>query len=550
MKASKICIVLILLSFLNAANAFAQDPNFYIFLAFGQSNMEGHAKIQPQDNLMSNSRFQVMEALDCANLQRKKGQWYTAVPPLSRCYTGLTPTDYFGRTLIANLPDSIRVGVINVSVGGCKIELFDKDNYASYVADAPEWLKNMANEYGGNPYGTLVELAKKAQKDGVIKGLLLHQGESNTGDQSWPEKVKGVYENLISDLNLPKNTPLLAGEMVSAEQGGKCASMNKIIATLPELIPNAHVVSSKDCEAVDDGLHFSAEGYRVLGSRYGATMLMLLNGLVPPPIKSTKKIDLSVVFAPVGFDEQRSDISHGRIDTISYASKTVGTTRKALVYTPPGFSKGRSYPVFYLLHGIGGDEKEWLNGAQPQQILDNLYADGKIEPMIVVMPNGRAMEDDRAIGNIFSKERVEAFATFEDDLLNDLIPYIEKNYEVYKDRENRAIAGLSMGGGQSLNFGLGNLDEFAWVGGFSSAPNTKSPEELVSNPQEATDKLKLLWISCGDKDDLFSVTERTHKYLVENAVPHVYYIEPGGHDFQVWKNDLYMFSKLIFKSPK
>src|SRR5690606_27642748 len=144
------------------------------------------------------------------------------------------------------------------------------------------------------------------------------------------------------------------------------------------------------------------------------------------------------------------------IDTISYRSETVGTERKALVYLPPGFSKKEKYPVLYLLHGIGGDEKEWLNGGHPEVILDNLYADGKLEPMIVVMPNGRAMKDDRAGGNIMEPDKVQAFATFEQDLLNDLIPFIEKKYPVLNDREHRAIAGLSMGGGQSLNFGLGN----------------------------------------------------------------------------------------------
>ena len=162
---------------------------------------------------------------------------------------------------------------------------------------------------------------------------------------------------------------------------------------------------------------------------------------------------------PKEFEELRSGIPSGKLDSIKYASKTVGTTRKALIYTPPGFDKKKKYPVLYLLHGIGGDEKEWLNGAKPQQILDNLYADGKLQPMIVVMPNGRAMKDDRAVGNIFEKDKVEAFATFEKDLLNDLIPFIEKKYPVIADRESRAIAGLSMGGGQSLNFGLGNLDK-------------------------------------------------------------------------------------------
>lgn len=249
-----------------------------------------------------------------------------------------------------------------------------------------------------------------------------------------------------------------------------------------------------------------------------------------------------------GFDTERSGIQRGEIDTISYASKTVGTKRKALIYTPPGFSKKKKYAVLYLLHGIGGDEKEWLNGGKPQVILDNLYAEKKLEPMIVVMPNGRAMKDDRPVGNIFDTIKVQAFATFEKDLLNDLIPFIEKTYPVFTDRENRAIAGLSMGGGQSLNFGLGNLEKFAWMGGFSSAPNTKRPEDLVPNPEEAKKKLKLLWISCGDGDRLITFSQRTHDYLDKNAVPHIYYIEPGGHDFKVWKNGLYMFSQLLFKS--
>jgi enterochelin esterase-like enzyme len=251
--------------------------------------------------------------------------------------------------------------------------------------------------------------------------------------------------------------------------------------------------------------------------------------------------------APQGFDVVKENIPHGKIDTISYNSKTVGTTRRALIYTPPGYSKKKKYPVLYLLHGIGGDEKEWLNGGHPQVILDNLYEENKIEPMIVVMPNGRAMKDDRATGNIMAPDKVQAFATFEKDLLDDLIPYIEKTFPVIKDRESRAIAGLSMGGGQSLNFGLGNLDRFAWVGGFSSAPNTKTPEQLVPNPDETKKKLKLLWISCGASDGLITFSKRTHDYLVKNNVPHIYYIEPGVHDFKVWKNGLYMFSQLIFK---
>jgi enterochelin esterase-like enzyme len=251
--------------------------------------------------------------------------------------------------------------------------------------------------------------------------------------------------------------------------------------------------------------------------------------------------------APAGFDSLRTEIAHGKIDSISYPSKTVGVNRKALIYTPPGYSKNKKYPVLYLLHGIGGDEREWLKGGHPEIILDNLNAQKKIEPMIVVMPNGRAMKDDRVGKNMMAPDRVEAFATFEKDLLNDLIPYIEKKFPVIKDREHRAIAGLSMGGGQSLNFGLGNLDKFAWIGGFSSAPNTKPPEQLVPDPEEARNKLKVLWISCGDNDGLITYSQRTHDYLNANDVPHIYYIEPGVHDFRVWKNSLYMFSQLLFK---
>ncbi|MBV6425917.1 MAG: hypothetical protein KIPDCIKN_00408 [Haliscomenobacter sp.] len=255
----------------------------------------------------------------------------------------------------------------------------------------------------------------------------------------------------------------------------------------------------------------------------------------------------TVMQAPQGFDQVRVGIPTGKIDTIQYKSATVDTTRRALVYTPPGFSKTKKYPVFYLLHGIGGDEKEWLKGANPQVILDNLYAEGKIQPMIVVMPNGRAMKNDRAVGNVFDREKVEAFATFEKDLLNDLIPFIEKKYPTLTDKEHRAIAGLSMGGGQSLNFGLGHLDQFAWVGGFSSAPNTKSPEELIPHPEEAKKQLRLLWMSCGDNDGLITFSKRIHDYLFQYDVPHIYYIEPGVHDFKVWKNGLYMFSQFLFK---
>lgn len=264
------------LIFCNSEKSYGQDPKLYIFLSFGQSNMEGNAPFESQDTTVNN-RFKVLQAVDCPELGRKKDNWYTAKPPLCRCKTGLTPMDYFGRTLLDALPKNVRIGIINVAIGGCKIELFDKDNYQTYTATAPEWMKSALNAYEGNPYGRLVELAKIAQQSGIIKGILMHQGESNTGDQEWPEKVKGIYENLIRDLNLnPATTPLLAGEVVHADQGGTCASMNKIIATLPTIIPNAHIISSAGCTAAADHLHFNAQGYRMLGERYAKTMLPLL----------------------------------------------------------------------------------------------------------------------------------------------------------------------------------------------------------------------------------------------------------------------------------
>ncbi|MEO6977251.1 MAG: sialate O-acetylesterase, partial [Mucilaginibacter sp.] len=265
------CLILLALS------GFSQDKKFYIFICFGQSNMEGNARVQAQDSIGIDSRFQVLQAVDCSEKGRLKDNWYTAIPPLARCTTGLTPADYFGRTLVANLPKKIRIGVINVSVAGARIEVFEKDSYQSYLATAPGWMKNIAAEYGGNPYERLVALAKLAQKAGVIKGILLHQGESNTNDTLWTRKVKGVYDNLMKDLNLkPKKVPLIAGEVVNVDQGGICASMNKIIAALPQVVSNSYVISSAGCTCSRDHLHFTTEGCRLLGTRYGNTMLALL----------------------------------------------------------------------------------------------------------------------------------------------------------------------------------------------------------------------------------------------------------------------------------
>lgn len=252
------------------------DPNFYIYLCFGQSNMEGNARIEVRDLKDVDERFMVMATVNDPQRKREQGKWYTAVPPLCRPSTGLTPVDYFGRILVATLPKDIKVGVINVAIGGCHIETFMEDSIKNYVEHrAPGWMKSMLKEYDNNPYAHLVKMARLAQKDGVIKGILLHQGESNSGDQQWPEKVKKVYEALLKDLNLKaEDVPLLAGETVNADQGGVCAGMNNIIQTLPQVIPTADVVSSAGCTCASDYLHFDAAGYRELGRRYAEKMLL------------------------------------------------------------------------------------------------------------------------------------------------------------------------------------------------------------------------------------------------------------------------------------
>lgn len=261
-----------------SSNTFARDKNFWIFLCFGQSNMEGYPGVPDEYKTNVPARFQVLASVDFPKKGWTKGHWYTAVPQLCRPYGGVGPTDFFGRTMVSNLPPDIKIGVVIVAVGGCKIELFNKTNYQAYAATAPDWMKDTIKEFGGDPYARLVEMAKLAQKDGVIKGILLHQGESNTGDKQWPKKVKGVYDNLIKDLKLnPKKVPLLAGEVVNADQKGMCAAMNPIIDTLPQTIPNCYVISSAGCPAIPpDHLHFTPDGYRELGTRYADKMLSVM----------------------------------------------------------------------------------------------------------------------------------------------------------------------------------------------------------------------------------------------------------------------------------
>lgn len=252
------------------------------------------------------------------------------------------------------------------------------------------------------------------------------------------------------------------------------------------------------------------------------------------------------VAEPKGFDEPQAGAVKGTVATIEYKSTTVGTVRKATVYLPPKFDPSKKYSVLYLLHGIGGDEKEWLNGGAPNVIMDNLYAQGKAAEMIVVMPNGRAQEDDRPVGNVYAGSA--AFANFEYDLIKDLIPYIEGRYNVYTDKAHRAVAGLSMGGGQSLNFGLGHLDLFGYVGGFSSAPNTKQPEELIPDVARIKSEKTLLWMVCGSEDGLMYNSSRLKAFCDKEGVPCTLIEYPGeGHNFVVWKYGLYNFAQIIFK---
>ena len=260
------------------------------------------------------------------------------------------------------------------------------------------------------------------------------------------------------------------------------------------------------------------------------------------------KIDVTFdpfVEAPAGFDQERAAIPHGTLETVEYKSNTVGTVRKATVYLPPKFDAARKYPVLYLLHGIGGDEREWLQGV-PNVILDNLIADGKAAEMIIVMPNGRAQENDRAEGNVYAG--FQAFANFEYDLIDDLIPFIEGKYKVQADKMHRAVAGLSMGGGQSLNFGLAHMDVFAYVGGFSSAPNTKTPDALIPDVEKTKAENTLLWMVCGGSDNLMYNSARLKAFCDEHGVPCTLIEYPEGkHDFVVWKYGLYNFAQLIFR---
>ena len=275
--ASVACFAAGFLAFGAAPSVAAPDPNFHIYIAYGQSNMEGHAEPEEVD-MNVDPRFQMLAAGDFTSPIRNKGEWYTATPPIVRQETGLGVTDYFGRTMVAALPSEIKVGVVNVAFNSIAIDGYipnQTDEYFNYMSDSE---KSILAYYGNKPYQRLVDMGKKAQEVGVIKGILLHQGESNVGDSKWPLKVKKVYEDLLQDLHLKaEDVPLLAGEVVHAEQNGKSQRANNLVDILPQTVPTAHVISSKGCEANPaDTNHFNAAGYRELGKRYAEEMLKLL----------------------------------------------------------------------------------------------------------------------------------------------------------------------------------------------------------------------------------------------------------------------------------
>ena len=304
------------------------DPNFQIYLCFGQSNMEGNATPEAQDYENVSERFKMMAAVDFSNPVRKRGEWYIAIPPLCRQGTGLTPADYFGRTMVEKQADNITVGVINVAVGGTSIKGFMEEYVADYVAGEADWFKNYMACYDNNPFRRLVETAKRAQNYGIIRGILMHQGETDGGMGNWAQNVKKVYERLLDELDLSAdNVPLLAGETVRTDQGGYCGGFNNVIATLPNVIPTAHVISSKGCPQKGDGLHFTAEGYRTIGKRYAECMLELLKSTGMNGVAANESEVLSTDYFDAMGRKVKGDCQGLKIKRVTYKNGTVKSAK-------------------------------------------------------------------------------------------------------------------------------------------------------------------------------------------------------------------------------
>jgi enterochelin esterase-like enzyme len=586
-----------------------------------------------------------MPAVDDAQRGRTMGKWCEAAAPLCRPNTGLTPADWFGRTLIETLPDNIRVGIIHVAIGGIRIEGFMPDQIAEYVKTAPGWMKGMLEAYGNNPYERLVTLAKRAQQDGVIKGVLMHQGESNTGDPEWAQKVQSVYDHLLGDLQLkPEEVPLLAGEVVQANGEGQCVAMNKQIDELPKTLHTAHVVSSTGCSNGPDKLHFDAAGYRELGRRYGEKMLELMGYQVRSPFtvpadavtaettvpgNEFPKVDKEHrayfrVVAPdahrvqvdicgkkydmrrdqqgvwcavtdplvVGFHyyfiniggmnvidaatetffgcnrqaggieipegpegdyyRPQQGIAHGQVRSIYYYAKATEEWRHALVYTPAEYEKGKKrYPVLYLQHGMGEDETGWSKQGRMQHIMDNLIASGEAVPMIVVMESGDIKAPFKGGDN---RQGFSQYgASFYKVMTNDLITTIDSKFRTLRDRDHRAMAGLSWGGHQTFDVVLSHMDLFAWMGAFSGAIfglDVKTAYNgIFTRPDEFNRKIHYLFLMSGTEgmDKMFGTKKLVDE--LNNQGIHAHYYESTGtdHEWLTWRRGLRQFVPHLFK---
>ena len=717
-------IVLSLLALCCFVGLRAQDPTFHVFLCLGQSNMEGAARPESIDSVGVSDRLLTLAAVDYKDGSRKMGEWYKALPPLCRYGNGMTPADYFGRTMHANYPEGHRVGLINVAIGGIKIEGFMKDEIENYAANvAPGWMKPMLKEYDDNPYKRLVEMAKIAQKDGVIEGILVHQGESNWDDPDWAVKLKSVYESLLADLGLDaKNVPLIVGEAVNADRGGTSAGANINIDNVRSTIPAARIVSSSGLTNLPDHLHFDAAGYRELGRRYAAQMMDLkgMKGkvdhdpsqevvpalvheradkvtfnyiapkaksvqLVAPfldaPAEMSRNFDgvwsvtveienpdwydysyivdgmqLSETFqvkmprpastnirgnkypmvtpdgramfsvrAPqakevlvdicgkkypmtrgfrgewtvttdplvVGFhyyflnidgaavadpmsesfygcgvlasgieipeDEQTAayytydqSIPHGQVRECHYWSNSEQAMRRCFVYTPAEYetSKNRKYPVLYLQHGMGEDERGWHQQGRMAEIMDNNIASGRCVPMLVVMDYGNC---GYIFGGRKGESRDDFGASFGPILLNEIIPFVERNFRVKTDKDSRAMAGLSWGGKQTFDIALTNLDKFSYIGAFSGAiflPPQASVSEIYSgafaDPQKFNKQCKYLFMGIGTEEN-FGTKAIIDKLRAQGINANYYESQGTAHEWLTWRRCLNEFIPNLFK---
>ena len=629
-------LLLSLVASLTVLNAPAQDKNFHIFLCFGQSNMEGNARIEPQDSVGVSDRFLNLSAVDFSNKSRKMGKWYKALPPLCRENTGLTPVDYFGRTLLEYLPEDHKVGIVHVAIGGISIDGFLPDRIDEYAKTAPEWMVPMLAAYDGHPYDRLVAMGKIAKKKGVISGILMHQGETNTGDPEWPKNVKTVYENLLRDLKLnAEDVPLLVGEVVSADRGGQCAAHNAVIDTIARVIPTAHVIPADGLTQNFDFLHFNANGYREFGRRYAAEMLKIWgidykpvqnyhapkaesplvhmmdgqvtfnleapnakevllssqflekpvpmvkgkNGLWTLTVKPERRdiypynfivdgvsisdplntnlfpnenFKASLVEIPAGFSfgfgrpgaprPQASesvpygvrDVPHGKMQYCTYRSSVLNAWRPLVVYTPADYeTSGKSYPVFYLVSGTTDTEETWFKVGKLNTILDNLIADGKAEPMIVVMPYGNMGSTPQPT----SMAATKMYEVFAKEMTECIMPYVEQSFRTVNDRDHRAIAGFSRGGGQSLFTALSHPDKFAWLASYSAYLTPEMMDtcfpQYGENPSLINDGFKLVWYGVGSEDFLYRQVVENREYLDKKGIKHEDMNTDGGH---TWMN--------------